>query len=79
MITWIAWLEKFAGGYGGGMAGGIPSTNTTPLRKTFKEMDRVVVFIISMELKVGKYRPKAYNMWKKMKMIGFGPSNHIRI
>lgn len=79
MITWIAWLEKFAGGYGGGMAGGIPSTNTTPLRQTSKELDRVVVFIISMELKVGKYKTKAYIMWKKKKKIRFGPSNQITI
>lgn len=36
------------------------------LRKTSKEIDRVVVFNISRKLKVRKYRPKAYNMWTLM-------------
>jgi len=30
-------------------------------------MERVVVFNISRKLKVGKYRHKTYNMWKKKK------------
>jgi len=33
--------------------------------KPSREVDGIVVFNISKKLKVGKYRPKAYNMWKK--------------